>query len=197
MLAGVGTNRNDSGLTMEVSFTSHIDEAGKWTWLSRGIMLFDTSSIPNDAAIFSAILSLYGLAKYDMNSATPNINIYSSNPGSNIALVGTDWATLGSIPFCNTPIAYADWNIGVYNDFILNAAGLAAISKTGISKFGIRNANYDVVAVEPNNIVGSKISLLRCWTADKGIAYAPKLVVTYLSPPPPINKAYALARERL
>ena len=150
-----------------------------WMQLGRGFILFDTSALTERAYIVSATVSLYGYAKLDQLSITPNLNIYSSLPNSDTDLIAGDFDTLGSIPFCDTPITYAGWSTTGYNAFALNADGLAAISKTGITKFGIRNANYDVAGVVPPSWANQQTSYVYCRAADKGSAYRPKLTITY------------------
>jgi hypothetical protein len=77
--------------------------------------------------------------------------VYASNPAANDALQASDFATLGNTELSNI-IAYADFAIDGWNTFTLNAAGRAAISKTGVTKLGLRNANYDVAdELDPNN----------------------------------------------
>jgi hypothetical protein len=119
----------------------------------------------------------------DSLGIAPDLNIYSSNPASNTALVAGDFDSLGTTAFCDTPILFTNWGTG-YNDFALNASGLAAISKTGVSKFGLRNANYDVAdELDPNNHDPSwssdTTSAVSPWYSEKGEGYQPKLVVTY------------------
>ena len=177
---GVGNEAVDDENISEVGFCSAYtaENQDKWLDLYRAIFLFDTSSIPDDAEIISAIFSLYGESKVDDLNVLPNINIYSSNPAINTALVSGDFDSLGSTPFCDTPITYANWSITGYNDFTLNASGIAAISKTGITKFGVRNANYDVAGVMPT-WTNYKWSYLFFYDADRGTVYKPKLVVIY------------------
>ena len=61
---------------------------------------------------------------------------------------------------------------------MLAKVGRAAIDKTGISKFGIREKTYDVLDVEPTWGNGDS-ARYEGWMADKGAGYKPKLVVTY------------------
>lgn len=106
--------------------------ADKFKELHRSIFLFDTSSLPDDCTIIRAVLSVYGYTKVNEGSwANVKLNVYASAPASNIALVAGDFDSLGATPFCDTDLAYDDFSVSGYNNFTLNAAGLAAISKLG------------------------------------------------------------------
>lgn len=179
-----------SGNTFNDSSTSEIygtyiqghSTTDKWVRIYRGIFLFDTSALGSGATISSATLSLYGIAKIDTASFAPDINIYSSNPASNVALENGDYDSLGSTAF-STTITYANFNDAGYNDFALNGnsdpsrtLGLAAISKTGISKFGTRNASYDVANTAPTWAEGYALLDIK---PSNSTGNKPKLVVTY------------------
>ncbi len=155
--------------------------SSQWASLYRGIFLFNTVSLPDDALLTGVTFSIYGTGKLDELGITPNICIYSSSPASNTNLVAGDFDSLGSTVL-STNISYVDWNTAGYNTFTLNADGLAAISKTGVSMLGARNANYDVAGIAPN-WVSNKSSYLNCAYADQGEAYKPLLVVEYIIPP--------------
>jgi len=148
-----------------------------WNNISRLIFLFNASSLPDNTTIASAVLSLYGSAKVDSLNISPAVNIYSSNPASNVALAASDYTLLGTTAF-STAITYANWSISGYNNFTLNSSGIAAISKTGVSKFGARESNYDVPNVTPayTYYVSSSFTM---YMAEQGSGYQPKLVVTY------------------
>ena len=147
--------------------------------LIRGIYLFDTSSIPPHAQITQATFSIYGSGKQDQLNCSPDINLYTSNPASTTQLVGTDYSTLGSIPLCDTPITYQNFNPAGYNDFLLNSTGLNHIAKDGITKLGTRNANRDVAKLPPPAWLYNKTSGLLPWSREKGEAYSPKLTIAY------------------
>ena len=182
LVGAAGTNADPSGNSAYIRFDAGTT-TNLWNRIYRLITLFDTSSLPDDASISAVMLSLHGMSsKADGCSATPSINVYSSDPASNINLVAGDYDCLGSSALCDTPIAYADWLEGntadqFYNDFTLNAAGIAAISRTGVSKFGFR-LNYDVDNNAPNWVSGGS-TYLKAYTAEKGAGFKPKLVVTY------------------
>ncbi len=174
-----GSVADDAATTLWATYFGAGATTNKWINIGRGIVLFNTASIPDTAAISAATLSLYGSIKSDSLSAAPNINIYSSNPALSTALTGTDYSTLGITAYCDTPWTYAGFSTSGYNDFVFNATGIAAISLTGISKFGIRNASYDVANSAPPWIA-SQTSMIFCYATEKGVGYQPMLVVTYL-----------------
>ncbi len=181
LIAGAGngfwdTQANIYFIDIYATTTSNV-----WDTLRRSIFLFDTHTLTAGAIISSAVLSLYGTAKADSGTAvTPDLNIYTSTPAANNALANGDYSQLGSVAQCDVAITYAGFNTAGYNDFTLNATGLGNISKTGISKFGARNANYDVAAVAPT---WSSISshYLQGYFSDNG-SNKPKLVITYTAP---------------
>ena len=92
-------------------------------------------------------------------------------------MVASDYATLGSIPL-SSPITHDDWVLTAWNDFILNAAGLAAIVKGGITKLGTRNPEYDVAGVAPSWAVYAS-AVIASRSAEDFSGHKPKLVVTY------------------
>ncbi len=134
---GNGTFADDSTPSSS-SVSIQADAAtDKWQQLIRFIMLFDTSSLADDTTIASATLILWGRIGLDSLSINPSINIYASNPASNTAVVAGDYNSLGTTPLA-TAIAHSSWSQTGANVFTLNAAGLALITKTGITKLGAR-----------------------------------------------------------
>lgn len=194
IVAGAGTSFNDINANHWYWYAFSHSTTNKWSQIIRGIFLFDTDGLPNDATITGVTLSLWGTDKLDDTSCVPDINIYSSDPNSNIGLANGDYATLGTEALA-TPIAYAAWNAAGYNVFTLIDVNSDAfltynvadtyINRTGISKFGARNANYDVAdELDPNNHdpawVSTKELIFKGYFADQGnTTNDPKLIVTY------------------
>jgi len=167
------------GLTVNIQADAAID---KWQSLIRAIMLFDTSRLPDDCIIDSATLRLWGRLGYDKLGITPSLNIYSSNPALDTAIVAGDFDSLGDSPLA-TAILHADWNPAGPNVFTLNAAGLATISKTGITKLGARLV-CDAENAEPAWLAGQLGSTFNFYGAEPsggGYCYPPKLTITYPS----------------
>ena len=193
VIGGAGNEANssgdgDSGMQMESDSATD-----KWTQVGRAAWMFDTSTIGADN-IDSSTISFYGSAKGDNLSITPDINVYSAAPAATNDVVAGDYDSYGSTAFSSV-ITLANISTTAYNDFSLNASGITNISKTGVSKFGTRNANYDVAAVAPtwSNDTGSWLFFN---TADQaGTTKDPKLVVVHSVAAAGINKGYIIIEE--
>ena len=163
----------------------HISAAGvinQWDALDRDIILFDASPIADTDDVTSVTMSVWGTSKLD-NFPTPlamNMDIYTSTPASTSNLVAADFQQVGSVSQTGgAVITYANFTLGAYNDFVFNATGRSNVSKTGISKFGIRNANYDVSTNVPL-WQDAGTTYMQMNTADvAGTANDPKLVVVH------------------
>lgn len=184
MRDGTGTHIDDSS-SPEYAFLTNDSTDDKYRSLLRSYFLFDTSSIPDGDNIDSAILSLYGNAKADALSITPDLNIYKPTTAFNTSLTTGDFDVGGwDATAYSTTITYAGFSTTAYNDFTLNASGLANISKTGVSKFGARNASYDVAnssyTITANATVNTS-NLDIEFAEAAGTASDPKLAVTHSS----------------
>lgn len=164
--ASAGTAVNDAIPTFS---TGTRLAAGVYT-IARSIFLFDTSSLPDQAALISVILSLYGSSK----SGTGTVAITTSSPASNTGLVTGDFDQISATE-CSARMNFTAWSTTGYNDFTLNATGFNNISKTGISKFGARS-DRDLDDSAPGS---NGDYLVAAYAADQGASQAPKLTITY------------------
>ena len=146
--------------------------------INRSIYCFDTSALTVGATISATVLSLYGLTKADGVSISLDLDIYTSTPASTTSLVNGDYTQIGITSQTGGAIAYASIVTSAYNDFTFNATGRGNVSKTSISKFGIRNANRDVADSEPG-YAGSYASSHFTANYSDNATNKPKLVVTY------------------
>ena len=179
--SGAGTTADDSGATSYIGFVT--TGSNTWGFVFRGVLVFDTSSLPDTAVIVSANITLRGTEKNDNfgSPKAPNINIYTANTTSNTSLVAGDYNAIGATAF-SSPISYADWSVVGNNTFALNTNGLSNISLAGVSKFGVRNANYDVAGADPGAVGEiSKNAVLRWATADN-VSSPPILTIAYYLP---------------
>ena len=186
MVTGAGTGVLEDGTPILVNWI--LDDAGtcpsNWYGITRVLTLFDTSSLPDDATISSATASIYGISSqidYVAWETEFYLAPYAVAPASNTATVAADYGTFGSTTFATAKV-YGDLVLSAYNDFTLNATGLAAISKTGITKIGWRTT-ADVADSAPTctSTPGSdKYAVWRFGAAEAtGTTNDPKLVVTY------------------
>lgn len=126
----------------------------KWQSLTRGIILFDTSGIGSgNGPVTGAVVSIEG--KYKNNPAgSQNVNMFSFAPASNTTLTADDWDNVGETKFCDSDIAYANWDVSDVNTFTFNSSGIAAVDLDGISKFCFRDTAYDHSNTAPTHSQG-------------------------------------------
>lgn len=181
---GSGTNSSDSNGKNGLNL--YVGRNGSPYLIRRVAILFDTSALPDTATISSATLSTY----LDTHSNADNdgddfVSVITSTPASNTAIANGDYDAIGDA--IDDPTEQIDsgerldltgLSTGQYYDFDLNSTGIGNISKTGISKFGLR---------EGHDILDNAISLSNdqfngflCSGAEyTGTTRDPKLVVTY------------------
>ncbi len=145
---GSGSTAIDNSGALLASIES-ATSSGQWATITRSALLFDTSSIGSGSTILSATLNLYVDAKYD--DFSQNIDIVASTPATNVALLASDYGNFGTTVLGT--IAISSLTTGAYNAIALNPTGLAAISKTGITKLGMR-VSGDTSDTEPSWISG-------------------------------------------
>jgi hypothetical protein len=178
---GAGTHvENNVELAVGSEILAASTTANKWYYLFRSFVFIDTSALPDDALITSATFSIEGWTKLDGLVATPTLGLYGTN-STNTAVAAADYQTANTTALSDTIVTYAGFNTNGYNNFPLNAAGIATISKTGYTRFSLRNANYDVANSQPP-WVENQYFYLGLIFAD-GADHDPKLVITYTVPP--------------
>jgi len=157
----------------------------------RGALFFNTSSLPDDATITSATLSLYGLADY---SYTDFLITVVDGSVLHEPLQDFDYGYLWSQIVSGGVFDTSGFSTIGYNHIPLNATGMGWISRTGITKFGLRSSR-DITATAPG--VDEYVEI---FAREEGTGRAPKLVVTYTTvpPPPPVGgEAYPVSKMSL
>jgi len=174
----------DSTTTAPIQFNTKI--APNWKAIIRCILLFDTSALTDSSVISAATLSVFCSSKQDnLNLNTFfAINVYTSAPASNTALAAGDYDSLGATELSSS-IAYYNVQTSQYNDWSLNATGLAAINKTGITKLALREAYFDAGGNTPSHNTNNESTDVSLYMAEQGTGFKPKLVITYTSSTPP------------
>jgi len=159
--------------------------------IHRGGLFFDTSGLPDTALITSATLSLKGFG--DKSDRDFDITVVNGSVLDDPLQV-TDYGDLlnqttsgGSFDTSGFFVSPTD-----YNDIPLNNIGIGWISKTGMTKFGLRSS-FDIAANAP-----SGNEYVQVYANENGPPCVPKLVVTWWrggvgGEVYPVNKAKLLA----
>ena len=174
--AGVVTD----GLTTDV--VSYIRDNGSlFSGLIRAYFVFNTSALPDTDSISSATYSLKG-------SLVSNPTVHG-NPSVVVTPVTTVGDTTGNVTdhdidnfgsrASDGDILYSDWAVGSYNDFALNATGIAAISKTGYTKFGVLSDKERDVTDPGKDTATGYVSAYMSEDGGSGTTNDPKLVVEH------------------
>jgi hypothetical protein len=181
--AGAGTGANPTSSPVALLYLLASTTTNQYASVHRGIFTFDTSALPDAVTISAATFSFCASIKDNslgLSASHSGTALVGSTPASNNNLVAADYSQLGSTRYVTTDKAYADVVTGEtnYNDMTLNATGIAAISKTGITKLGARFA-VDLDAGTPA-WVSAATAYIYFYMADQtGTDSDPKLVVTY------------------
>jgi hypothetical protein len=183
----VGYNvSNNWSTTRDAPIGAYADHTSGDTWLcsasyntrlqnyyiDRGFLLFDTSSIGSSDEVDSANLVIYSHVGVITDTDDFDIDIVSSNPASNTAIVTGDYDKIGSTVFASMSISSWDTDDGDQNTFSLNASGLSNINTTGVSKFAVRCSG------DTDDITPTGFNRVECYYADYG-SNKPKLVVVH------------------
>ena len=149
--------------------------------VGRGFFVFDTSSIPAGATITGVQLSVYITGKQAIGDGKDFISVVQGLQSSTTALAANDYilagsALTGSVEGSNrAPISAMA--INAYHQWTLNTAGLAWVTKGGLTKLALRVGN-DLLDVMPNQAAG-KGNFISAALAESGAGKAPYLTITY------------------
>ncbi len=148
-------------------------------YILRGHLYFDTSALTSSSVVTDAVLSLYGETDgYAETDATmSDIGIVEGTfDAANDGLANADYGlilpntTLGHDAYFDSSV---NWTSTAYFSITLNSTGRGWISKTGITKFGVR-VRSDIANSAPTGYNSAY-----CYASEKGNGYKPKLVVTF------------------
>jgi len=130
--------------------------SGPTIW--RSALFFDTSSLPDTAVITAATLSLYG--SQDASQTDFDITVVNGTL-LNDPIVAGDYGDLLNETTSGGAFNTSGFSVNSSNDIPLNAVGIGWISKTGMTKFGLRSSR-DITATAPGEF-GEWVSVRRCW----------------------------------
>lgn len=147
----------------------------------RLITNFDTSAIPDTDTVSAATLSYWFNSTSDGdNDANAYIGVVTNTSASDTAPAAADYDQFGATEQHDTAQRKDITGIttGAYTDFTLNATGRGNISKTGYSKFGIREGHD--IQNDPYSGANSTFSGVNTTLAEQaGTTSDPQLVVVH------------------
>ena len=138
----------------------------------RGGLFFNTSSIPSDAAIVSATLSLYDDG--DFSQVDFNLTIVNGSALSNPAVAADYGALLAATASAGSKNT-STWALAAYNDITLNATGLGYITKAGTTKLALRSSR-EISSSVPASTTDEFVLFIGASTANPA-----KLTISYAS----------------
>lgn len=156
------------------------EQAGATYIISRIGYVFDTSAIPDGATITSATFSVYSTTTGDGSETTNPANgaLVAYTPSSDTAPTTSDYQQFGTTRLADTDVTRANFVASsAYKNWTLNAAGLAAINKTGNTRLGIRPSNDFSDGTAPT----ARSYALGYYAAQTGTTQDPKLYIEYIS----------------
>ena len=183
MRGGNGTYRQDSDATTVFNLSQDYDTEDTYNDCGRAVYLFDTSELGAGATVTAATFSIVVTIKVDTTPADDYVALVDSNPASNTGTASADYQNMGAtLQADNVLISNINADSSTFNDWTLNAAGLASIETEGITKFGMR-VGIDLQNSDPGGWVlhAQKRSSITAASAEETLSSdkRPKMVVTY------------------
>ena len=143
----------------------------------------NTSTLPDDAIIDSAVLHYHG---HNVNTTvttlgTPKAAVFEATPASTSSYTATDYAAAVATPTrISNEILYSSWDVNGWNDFTFNSTGLSYINKTGTTSFSILESTFDAANSDPLGTAGDRS---RYYLECSGIGgNDPYISITYHEP---------------
>jgi PKD repeat protein len=165
---------NDSIARIESANVSN-----EFNYMDRGVLIFNTSALPDDATITSAKIGMYviernitlGNSNISLTKFTVAGTINSSDYQNFNDILLTDEKNISTMPSFQ------------YHNFTLNALGRSNISLTGESGFGVRTT-FDINNVQPT-WVERAATFIRFNTAEN-VTFAPFIEISYTNTTGPV-----------
>lgn len=180
-----------TGLGRTATASALVVGTGKTTtsyYLYRAFLPFDTSSIPDDATIISATLNVYPYAKKNEdNDGDDFVTVVQTSQASTTTLSQEDFDQAGSTDNPTEGIDTSERKditsvtAGTYFTFNLNSTGRDWISKTDVTKLGLREG-HDVIdsSFTSSSTTASQYNYLYTRSSEySSTTYDPYLAVTY------------------
>ena len=124
------------------------------------------------------ILSLY-FSTTQITLGDTAVHIVSATPAGTANVVVGDYNKLGTTSFGNASSISA-LSTAAYTVITLNASGIAAINKTGVTSLGLK-LGWEMAGSFTGTWSSSQSTIAYVYSADKGVGFLPILTLTYAS----------------
>jgi PKD repeat protein len=185
LVTGIGTSAN--GQNFEYAYIKAGRIIGEYKTNQRTFVIFNTSDLPDDSTIVSAVIDAPGHGKSNGLGAL-SYTITGFYPATVGKIVIADYSKYDNILMSSTNITYGGFDTGDrygYNCWTLNAAGIKNISKTGYSNFSIRsNADIDNYVGYLTWVYDGTSYILMDGPTYGGGTLPARLIITYTGTPP-------------
>ncbi|MEW6775624.1 MAG: hypothetical protein AB1405_04990 [Bdellovibrionota bacterium] len=173
--AGNAVNLTDTANQVTLQANNSITDV--YDFITRIILTYDTRAIPAAAPIFSATHSL-GMGPPTTDLGDTSFHLAGASPAADNTLAASDYANVqrtsfGSFPSLSSIVPNA------INDMPLNASGIAAIAKGGITKFSLQ-LGWDLTGTYTGTwSAGAQTKAILAMADFEGTTADPKLTVEY------------------
>jgi len=167
-----------------------ISDATTWV-LYRGFLFFDTSSLPDNAVITEATLSIYYKDKSIDTGYDFDIIIQSGQPTYPHDPLETGDYLYSHYSGDGGSINSSTLTSSQYYDITLNSTGRGWINKTGTTKLCLRSSKD----IDETGIPSNTLSRVGIWAVEGGASSRAKLVITYAIVPTVTTQAVSAIGE--
>ena len=146
----------------------------------RGVLIFNTSVLPDDATITSAKIGIY---TYERSVGLGDTGLSITKFSINGTINSADYQNFNDTRFADDQSISTMLSSFQYHNFTLNALGRSNISLTGDSGFGVRTA-FDIDNTPPT-WASNVATYIRFNSADNG-TYIPFIEISYTNTTSPV-----------
>ena len=144
--------------------------------IKRGVVVFNTSTLPDNATVSSAVLRLYSTFESDTVGGVATADVVSVNLASDSSLSNDDFNDFGTTVLSYVETSAPGFGTATPNTYKSFTLATNLISLTGNTRFGIREKK-DVISSEPINPNTSNEFIFQVTTN------VPHLDLVYTTPP--------------
>ena len=175
--AGAGTAAGDDPTPSSFCYVTATTTTDQYSRIRRGVFGFPTDVLGAGSTVLTATMSLFGTTKV-VDLGNTEIDIVGVTLAANNTIATTDYGGFGTTVHGTMNTSAFD-GANAYNDWVLDASGIAYISVDADTMFGVR-FGWDTSGVGPT-LSSAAETYIQCQFAQS--ANPPKLTGTYTPAP--------------